>query len=157
MGTPSSLETFLGCYHEITYEKLQEPKAKALNRPVNEPVLMEKAEAFAKEWNVLFTMSTGWFERLNKSALGEENRLLFWLRLRILDCCPRIVLDHVSQQQAENWLNGTLLKLFGGYPVKDIFSADATATFFHCLPQKTQTNYDALSRARETACSYSAI
>ncbi|KRX20862.1 hypothetical protein T07_5906 [Trichinella nelsoni] len=140
MGTPSSLE------------------AKALNLPVNEPVLMKNTEAFAEEWNVLFTMSSG----TRKDVTSEERvrrrkSAALLATVALLDCCRRILLDHVCQQQAENWLNGTPLKLFGGYPAKDIFSADATATFFHCLPQKTQTNYDSLSRARETACTYSTI
>ena len=95
------------------------------NLPISGPIMLIKAEEFAKRLNYLnFKCSQGWldnFKRCNlivqKVASGES--------------------AGVCNETCDKWRNEHLEKLLNEYSADDIFNADETGLFYKCLPEKT--------------------
>ncbi|XP_043462863.1 tigger transposable element-derived protein 4-like [Leptopilina heterotoma] len=94
------------------------------NITVSGPVLMEKAEFYAKSLKIdNFRVSNGWLEKFKKRH-----------GLTFRKICGES--KSVNNDVCEEW-KGTLQNLVKEYDPSDIFNADETGLFYKCLPDKT--------------------
>lgn len=108
---------------EALFKWFQEKRAQ--NVPLSGPVLMTKAEDFAKRLgDISLNPNTGWLERfktrhsiVSRSISGES--------------------AEVNADLENNWLTTELPTLIKNYEPRDIFNADETGLFYKLLPNKT--------------------
>lgn len=109
-------------FEEALFKWFQEKHAQ--NVPLSGPVLMTKAEDFAKRLgDISFHLNTGWLERfktlhsiVSRSISGES--------------------AEVNADLENNWLTTKLPTLIKNYEPRDIFNADETVLFYKLLPNK---------------------
>lgn len=99
-------------------------QCRSQNIPISGALIMEKADMYASEMGIEFLANNGWLERFKKrneivykSVCGESSQ--------------------VSQVMISEWLTDTLPSILQNYDPKNIFNADETGIFYHCLPNKT--------------------
>jgi hypothetical protein len=97
---------------------------RALNIPIQGPVLRQKAEEIAQKLNTEFTHSNGWLDRLRKRA-GLSYRTMSGES------------KSVYEEDAGAWKMGVLPSLLSEYHPKDVFNGDECELFSNLLPDKT--------------------
>ncbi|GBM07231.1 Tigger transposable element-derived protein 6 [Araneus ventricosus] len=97
------------------------------NFPISGPLVIEKALQFAKALGYdEFRGSNGWLEKFK----------------RIHGIMAKVISGEskdVDNNDSENWITETMIKILKDYKPENTFNADETALFFQCLPQKTLT------------------
>jgi hypothetical protein len=99
---------------------------RALNLPVDGPILKRKAEEIATKLSIEFPPSSGCINRFKKHS-GLVYRKV----------CGEA--SSVNPEEVVAWKDTTLLHLMARYSPKDIFSADEFGLFYNMLPNKTYT------------------
>ena len=101
-------------------------QARAMNIPINGPIIMEKANSLAKELELDFKANSGWLYRFKirrslvfKNVCGESGT--------------------VTLNMTDEWRNQKLPSILSKYSPDDIYNADETGLFYQCLPNKTYT------------------
>lgn len=94
------------------------------NIPVGGPLLIEKAQSFAKKLNLNnFKANSGWLDRFKK-----RNNITF------KKICGESAA--VNKDVCLEWME-KLKHLIKDYDAKDIFNADESGLFYKCLPDRT--------------------
>jgi hypothetical protein len=97
---------------------------RALNIPIQGPVLRQKAEEIALKLNTEFTPSNGWLDRFRKRA-GLSYRTMSGKS------------KSVNEEDVGAWKTGELSSPLSKYHPKSVFNADECGLFFNLLPDKT--------------------
>ena len=109
--------------------------AKAKNIPMNEPMLMEKANQISEEAGAEFHATDGWFARWKK-----RNGLVF------------VTLQGESAEadtlSADEFLKNKWPELKRQFNGRDIFNADETGIYFRALPDSTYAKKEAKKTAK---------
>ncbi|GFN78561.1 tigger transposable element-derived protein 6 [Plakobranchus ocellatus] len=99
-------------------------QARALEAPINGPILMKKTGELGKELGISFVPCSGWLGRFKrrhgivfKAVSGEA--------------------ASVDMSTVDTWRGSALQQLLQNYSADDIFYADETGVFYKCLPDKT--------------------
>lgn len=101
--------------------------ARDKNLPISGPIVLQKAEQFAKSLKYEhFKASQGWLENFKKRNAIVQKVM-----------CGESA--EVSETDCSVWREEHLKPLLQQYKPQDIFNADETGLFFKCLPDKTLT------------------
>ena len=123
VGTRKRLRSFVYEDLEITIHEWFK-QHRALNLPINGPIVLKKAEYFATLHGYKdFKPSNGWLDRWKKR---------FGLSFVIMNGES----EKVDDVTVDTW-KARLSTLIASYAPNDIFNADETGLFFKCLPNKT--------------------